>query len=264
MISAIKVVLGALLIGAGGFLQAQQSLGQGTDTPDRPTCRTVRFDEARFTLCDLDMRKTEVRLFLRDEDGTPFATFGRVDAALQLRGERLALAMNAGMYHEDRSPVGLYVENGVEEMHVITSDGPGNFGLVPNGILCLRAQRADVIETGRFVSQHLSCRHATQSGPMLVIDGRLHPRFLPDSTSLFVRNGVGTSADGTRLIWALSEEPVTFHHFARLFRDGLRLPNALYLDGNVSRLFEAASGRSDFGRPMGPILGVVVPSVSNG
>jgi len=226
---------------------------------DNPSCQRITFDGAPFTVCDINPRQADLRLFLRDESGQPYATFGRVDGALQARGERLVLGMNAGMYHEDRSPVGHYVENGVEEMRVIASDGPGNFGLLPNGILCLREGRADVIETKRFLDKTPDCRHATQSGPMLVIDGALHPRFLPDSSSRYIRNGVGTSRQGGRLVWAISEVPVNFHHFARLFRDGLDLPNALFLDGNVSRLYVAETGRSDFGRPMGPILGVVAP-----
>ena len=224
-----------------------------------PTCTRLTFDDAPFTICEIDARAADIRLFLRDEDGVPYATFGRVDGALRARGERLVLGMNAGMYHEDRRPVGHYVENGIEEMRVVPKAGPGNFGLLPNGILCLRQGRADVMETMRFLEIAPDCRHATQSGPMLVIDGDLHPRFLPDSTSLYIRNGVGSSADGTHLVWAISEVPVTFHHFGRLFRDALNVPQALFLDGNVSRLFIAATGRSDFGRAMGPILGVVAP-----
>jgi len=101
--------------------------------------------------------------------------------------------------------------------------------------------------------------YATQSGPMLVIDGALHPRFLPDSTSRYVRNGVGTSADGKRTVFAISRNAVTFHEFGRLFRDGLDLPNALYFDGNISRLYAPSIGRNDAGFAMGPVVGVVVP-----
>lgn len=249
MISTTRAALAALLLLNAALARAQ----------DSPSCETRSFDSARFTICEIDARRADVRLFLDDADGLPFATFGRVDAALEGRGERLVLAMNGGMYHEDLSPVGHYIEDGREQMRVIAREGPGNFGLLPNGVLCIRADRADVLETTRYLAARPECRHATQSGPMLVIDGALHPRFLRDSSSRYVRNGVGTSDDGARMVWAISEEPVNFHHFARLFRDGLGLRQALFLDGNVSRLFVAESGRSDFGRPMGPILGVVAP-----
>ncbi|MCB1390422.1 MAG: phosphodiester glycosidase family protein, partial [Rhodobacteraceae bacterium] len=96
--------------------------------------------------------------------------------------------------------------------------------------------------------------------PMLVIDGALHPRFLPDSDSLHVRNGVGVSADGHDAWFVISDEPVTFHRFARVFRDVLGVPDALYLDGSVSRLYAPELGRDDWGLPLGPVVGLVAPS----
>ena len=140
---------------------------------------------------------------------------------------------------------------------MIDSAGPGNFGLLPNGVFCLREGRADVIETKRYLKAKPNCRFATQSGPMLVIDGALHPRFLPDSTSRYVRNGVGTSADGKSVIFAISENAVSFHEFGSMFRDFLKMPQALFLDGNVSRLWAPGVSRRDLGRTMGPIVGVV-------
>jgi uncharacterized protein YigE (DUF2233 family) len=104
------------------------------------------------------------------------------------------------------------------------------------------------------------CRFATQSGPMLVIDGALHPRFIPDSPSRYIRNGVGVSADGRRAYFVISQVRVNFAEFARMFRDALGTPQALYFDGNVSRLFAPDIGRRDMGFPMGPIVGTVVPA----
>ena len=116
---------------------------------------------------------------------------------------------------------------------------------------------AFVLESRAYAADENDCTSATQSGPMLVIDGDLHPRFIPDSDSRYIRNGVGTSEDGSRAVFAISRRAVNFYDFARFFRDGLGLPDALYFDGNVSRLHAPALGRSDFGRPMGPIVGLL-------
>lgn len=216
-------------------------------------CRDVEFEGTGYALCEVDPRAERLSLFLDDADGQPFGTFSAVEAE---RGA-LAFAMNAGMYHADRAPVGLFREDGVERAPLITSDGPGNFGMLPNGLLCLSHEGAFVIEAQAFADSPRDCPGATQSGPMLVIDGALHPRFLPDSDSRYVRNGVGTSDDGSRAVFAMSARPVTFHEFARFFRDGLGLPDALYFDGNVSRLHAPALGRSDRGASMGPIVGLL-------
>jgi uncharacterized protein YigE (DUF2233 family) len=153
--------------------------------------------------------------------------------------------------------VGHYVEGGIETMRVIPNAGPGNFGLLPNGVFCITDTSAHVYETLAYVANAPVCRDATQSGPMLVIDGALHPRFLPDSTSRFVRNGVGTSADGATAVFAISNNSVTFYEFGSFFKDYLAVPNALYFDGKVSRLYSRAQGRSDFGFQLGPMVGVV-------
>ena len=221
-------------------------------------CRDHAYDGQNYTICKVDAAAEELRLFLNDpKTGQPLASFQNVDKELGSADLQLDFAMNAGMYHQDRRPVGHYIEDGVETAPVISSDGPGNFGLLPNGVFCIGDDWAKVYETFRYLGETPDCRYATQSGPMLVIDGKLHKRFLPDSTSRYVRNGVGTSADGAEAWFAISTEPVTFHEFGRLFRDALNVPQALYFDGNISRLYAPGIGRHDGGFPMGPIVGVV-------
>lgn len=222
-------------------------------------CRSDAFEDVRYTICEVDAGTDALELFLYDDTGAPLGQFSNINRALAPENRQLVFAMNAGMYHDDRAPVGHYVEDGQEIMRVIENAGPGNFGLLPNGVFCLREGRADVFETSAFVAAAPSCSDATQSGPMLVIDGALHPRFLEDGTSKFIRNGVGTSEDGQRVVFAISDEPVNFYDFGRLFRDHLELPNALYFDGKISRLYAPALGRSDFGFSLGPIVGVVAP-----
>ncbi|KGK78562.1 hypothetical protein PM03_13200 [Thalassobacter stenotrophicus] len=216
-------------------------------------CEQITHRDARFTVCEV-APDARVELFLRDEAGNILGAFSSVKSRVD---GTIVMAMNAGMYHDDRRPVGLYIEDGIQEAPIVTRAGPGNFGLLPNGVFCLRADRSDVIESRAFAANQPACTDATQSGPMLVIDGALHPRFLPGSTSRNIRNGVGTSADGQRVVFAISDDAVTFHEFGTLFRDALDLPNALYFDGRISRLYAPAVGRNDFGLPLGPIVAVI-------
>ena len=221
-------------------------------------CTTLTFRDQRYSACTVDMRHDDIRLFLRGSDAAAYGDFSTLNAALARQSLTLSFAMNAGMYHPDRRPVGHYVEQGVAEMRLLTEASTGNFGLLPNGVFCVTEQTIEVIETLKFAARKPACRFASQSGPMLVIDGALHPRFLKHSRSRFIRNGVGTRADGQQAIFVISSGFVTFYEFATLFKDHFGLSQALYFDGNASRLFAPQLGRDDPGRRMGPIVGTVV------
>jgi len=220
------------------------------------TCRTVEHLGDSYDICTTD-DASRLDLWRADASGKVFGEFSAIDALLASDGKALAFAMNGGMYHDDRSAVGHYVDRYGAQTPVMTRAGPGNFGLLPNGVFCVAGSTASIIESRAFKSAPKDCRIATQSGPMLVIDGKLHPKFLPESTSRKWRNGVGVDANGA-VHFAISNGAVRFHDFATLFRDVLNSPNALFLDGTISRLHAPALGRSDGGARMGPILGVIV------
>jgi uncharacterized protein YigE (DUF2233 family) len=109
------------------------------------------------------------------------------------------------------------------------------------------------METEAFLASGISPRFASQSGPMLVIDGEIHPKFSVDGTSYQRRNGVG-APDPHTLVFAISEGSVNFHSFARLFRDHLDCDNALFLDGSISSLHATELSRSDGFFDLGPIV----------
>ncbi|MGQ0566761.1 MAG: phosphodiester glycosidase family protein [Gemmobacter sp.] len=222
-------------------------------------CRDLVHDGQGYAICEV-AAGADLRLFHTAPDGAVYGSFARIDESLAGAGQALVFAMNAGMYHEDLAPVGLLIEGSVPRAPLVTAAGPGNFGLLPNGVFCrLGNGRFAVVESRAFAADPPDCTDATQSGPMLVIDGALHPRFLPDSDSRYVRNGVGVSADGMRAVFAISDRAVTFHEFGRLFRDGLGLPQALYFDGQISRLYAPGMDRNDWGLSMGPVVGLVGP-----
>ncbi|MCY4304616.1 MAG: phosphodiester glycosidase family protein [Aestuariivita sp.] len=221
-------------------------------------CSQVKHRLAEFTVCQVNADQDEIKLFHTDpRSNKPFGSFKNLQEFLAPQHIELQMAMNAGMYHHDLSPVGLFIENGQTQNHIVTLAGPGNFGMLPNGVFCIQKERATVIESRQFVQQQMICDFATQSGPMLVIDGMLHPRFLENSNSLFRRNGVGTSHNGQIIFFAISEQPINFYTFGTLFRDVLNVQQALYFDGKVSRLFAPMHNRNDLGPWMGPIVGVI-------
>jgi uncharacterized protein YigE (DUF2233 family) len=217
-------------------------------------CRPLHREGAEYVVCTVDLRRYQVRLFWKGSDGEPFGSLSRLRSAPE--GARLLFAMNAGMYHEDRSPVGLYVENGREMRKANTASGRGNFHLKPNGIFFVRGATAGVMETSLFLRRRPKIDFATQSGPMLVINGRIHPRISDSGTSRKIRNGVGIRAPHTA-VFVVSNSAVTFGEFAHLFRDELGCPDALFLDGSISSLYAPSLQRLDGILPVGPIVGAL-------
>ena len=222
-------------------------------------CAPTPFQGAGYVVCSFDLRRDDMRLYLDDSSGKPHGSFSALAQNLKARGRTLRFAMNAGMFGDDLAPVGLYIEDGKRRARADTRAGPSNFHLLPNGVFWIGDGVAGVEETSRYLAGPPPTRFATQSGPMLVIDGRIHPKILPTGTSEKIRNGVCVR-DGTTAIFAIAEEPVTFYAFALLFRDGLGCANALFLDGSVSSLYAPELGRDDELTPLGPMIGVSAPA----
>lgn len=222
---------------------------------DSGPCRETTFEGKSFIVCTFDLRVATLRLHWKDAGGAPYGNVGTLARAMNRTGGPVLMAVNAGMYHADGSPVGLYVEGGQQLKKASTAGGPGNFHMKPNGIFYFTADEAGVMETGKFLKTKPKAEFATQSGPMLVIDGKLHPRFSADGPSLKIRNGVGVR-DAQTVVFAISNEAVSFGDFGRLFRDALKCPNALFLDGSISSLWAPSVHRSDEFWPAGPILSV--------
>lgn len=235
--------------------------GTNKDVPDDGgktlNCRSVDHLGDAYSVCSYSVAEHDIRLFYGDASGTPFYQFSTLERELDEQGETLIFAMNGGMYHEDRRPVGFFRDAFGDQATVNTNDGPGNFHMKPNGVFWLESGRAGVSESQAFLDQGIDPDYATQSGPMLVIDGALHPALNPDGTSHRRRNGVGVSADGQTVHFAISDAAVTFYEFATLFQDEIGVPNALFLDGQVSRIFAPELKRNEIGADLGPIVGVV-------
>lgn len=246
----------AVSLAAGAVLSA---------TPAAAACERQSFEDAAYIVCGFDLAEADIRLFWRGADDAPHATFSALAADLEAEGLALAFAMNGGMYGDDLSPIGLYVEGGEElrSVNTETSDirPEPNFYKKPNGIFYLTDDAAGVMATDDYLSQPPKAAFATQSGPMLVIDGMLHPAFIPGSTSLKPRNGVCAPTPGT-VRFAITEGSVSFHDFGRFFRDHLGCDNALFLDGgSAPGIYAPDLGRDD--PPghggYGPIIAVVEP-----
>ncbi|WP_249171922.1 phosphodiester glycosidase family protein [Erythrobacter sp. JK5] len=227
-----------------------------TDAPeDAPqvvsACSDVTFENIPLTHCVADPAQHRIVTRLGEAGSGPFRSLAAF--ADTVDKNTIAFAMNAGMYGDDIKPIGYYVEDGERLKELNRADGPGNFHMKPNGVFYGTGGSWSVLSADRFFSSVRDRPNfGTQSGPMLVIDGKLHPDFQDDGPSRAVRNGVGVSADG-KAHFVISNASISFGQFARYFRDELKTPNALFLDGNVSSLWDPATNRLDRGL-IGPMI----------
>ncbi len=206
---------------------------------------TVRFEGGTYHLYVMDSREERLQLVWRDAAGKPYQQLRKVQEAFARQGKEIRFLCNAGIYErrlDGIAPEGLHMEDGKVLAPLNRRRGEGNFYLKPNGVFVIdQRNRARIIETEAFAKaiegNHIQPRLACQSGPLLVQDRQIHPAFRRQSSSKRYRNGVGVRRDGA-IVFAInaSGETVNLHGFARLFRDELDCPNALFLDGDLSKM----------------------------
>jgi uncharacterized protein YigE (DUF2233 family) len=195
-----------------------------------------------FDLYRLDKGEEQrLEFFWKRPDGTPYGSIHALRSDLEAHGRKLVFAVNGGIFSEQFTPLGLYIQNGRRIYRLNLGDGGGNFFLKPNGVFYVTAAGARVVRSEDYRPEE-GVRNAVQSGPVLVSKGELHPRFIPGYHSKNVRHGVGVDREG-RVVFAISDDPVNFHDFGTLFRDALDCPNALYLDGSISEMYAPALNR---------------------
>ena len=213
-----------------------------------PACEVKTFEGSAFTVCRFDAGRETIELIEGNR------SLAEVEARLGPRARQVKFAMNAGMYDEEGRPIGLFVTEGKVGKRLNLRSGSGNFHLLPNGVFAQDNKGGlSITPSPDFAERVPSPRWATQSGPMLLIDGEVHPKFDADGPSQLIRNGVGVR-DPRTAYFVISEDPVSFGRFARFFRDGLGCADALYLDGTVSSLWDPAGARQDAYSSLGPIL----------
>ncbi|WP_109440371.1 phosphodiester glycosidase family protein [Acinetobacter haemolyticus] len=213
--------------------------------------QVYQFEEINYSVVEVQ-DFSALKLYLKSpKTNRYYHKFSNIRGELQ-KCEHLDFAMNAGMYHPDFQPVGLYIESGKEIVALNENSGFGNFFMQPNGVLAWNQKQAIIKTTSEYKQQRFDAIYATQSGPMLIYDRKINPKFSPNSNSLKIRNGVGIK--GNTLYFVISQQGVSFYQFAQFFKQQLSVENALYLDGSISSLYSTETQQHDSLMNLGPIV----------
>jgi uncharacterized protein YigE (DUF2233 family) len=218
-------------------------------------------DDDLFVSYTLDVKKKSLKMFWKNDSNQIIGSLLNLKALIENKNQKLLFAMNGGMYKINNSPQGLYIENGKKITEIDTTNGEGNFYLKPNGVFYITKKNEPHINASNAFRLNDDILFATQSGPMLVIEGDIHPVFKQDSKSLNIRNGVGILPNGN-VLFAMSKKEINFYDFANYFKmKGCK--NALYLDGFVSRMYLPEKKWEQLDGDFGVMIGVVENKTSN-
>jgi uncharacterized protein YigE (DUF2233 family) len=190
--------------------------------------------------------KDDLRLFWKNQAGKCYKTIKALRNDLSTNGYDLIFATNSGIYmnlDNGNRPLGLHLEDGKTLVRLNTKTGYGNFYVKPNGVFCLSDNGAAIFQTNNWKIKG-NMRFASQSGPLLVINGQLNPGFSKNSTSANIRSGVGVRKSG-EVVFVISNQPVTFWEFAILLKEDLKCEDALYFDGAISEMYVRETGRTE-------------------
>ena len=212
----------------------------------------------RFINYTVDTKKEDIQLYWKDDRNENFRSIQNLKLWLEKNKRKLVFAMNAGMYKPDNSPQGLFIQKQITLSALDTSSGTGNFYLKPNGVFYITTDNIPVICNTTNFNDNGKIKYATQSGPMLVIDGQIHPAFKEGSANLNIRNGVGILPDN-KVVFAMSKKEINFYDFANYFKS-IGCKKALYLDGLVSRTYLPEKKWIQTDGNFGIIIGVTTDS----
>ena len=214
----------------------------------------VQTNDVRFVTYKVDIKKQDLKLYWKNNSGETFGSIQNIKDWLDSTKTKLLFAMNGGMYKQDHSPQGLFIENSKLLTVMDTSSGHGNFYLKPNGVFYITTSNTPFICKTSDFNYNSRIKYATQSGPMLVTDGKIHSAFKEGSMNLNIRNGVGILPDNS-VFFAMSKKEINFYDFAVYFKS-LGCKDALYLDGLVSRTYLPEKSWIQTDGNFGVIIGV--------
>lgn len=202
----------------------------------------------------VDTKTQDLQFYWKNDNGIILKSIQNLKNYVESKNLKLTFAMNGGMFNNTFTPQGLFIQNKKTLTHLDTSSGNGNFYLKPNGIFYITTDNIPVVCKTSDFKDSGEIKYSTQSGPMLIIDGQIHPAFKDGSKNLNIRNGVGILPDN-KIVFAMSKTEINFYDFAKYFKD-LGCKNALYLDGFVSRTYLPEKNWIQTDGNFGVIIGV--------
>ncbi len=200
-----------------------------------------------------NLEKENIHIFWKDEEGKPYITLDNLMSTQKAKGRLLLFAMNGGIYSNDATPGGLYIEDYELIKGMNLNSGTDNFHAKPNGVFFMKKNKPYVIISEDF-SYDSDISMAVQSGPMLIYQGKINDRYTAKGSTKYVRNGVCINNDNA-LFFIQSLEESNMYNFAKAVKERFNCINFLYLDGFLSHM-QALYGKNE-GQQIRPFISII-------
>lgn len=221
----------------------------------------ITFNEEAYLVFIADLDNHSINIHWKNNE-KKYLNIMAVLKTLEFQKINPLMITNAGMYTPEHNPQGLYIEGGKKhfDLDTLNPKNGTNFYLKPNGVFYVDADNVPHITlTEKFAELYnankIQVKNATQSGPILVNDGKLHESFTYDSPNRKIRSGVGV-INNKKVVFAISKNEVNFHDFATLFKDIFGCRDALFLDGAISMMYLKDLNPNELGGNFGPIISI--------
>ncbi len=154
-----------------------------------------------------------------------------------------------GFYDNGGNHIGLLQKEGQQISGIdIASSGKGNFYLVPNGVLSFDSLTIQITESKEYNTRTLQEENSIQSGPLLIMNGKLHPKLNLFSPNKHGRSAICTITQNNErfILFVTALDPVNMYTFSVLIKQRFNCDFALLVgSGNTCTNFSPSRSSCD-------------------
>lgn len=192
-----------------------------------------KIKDKNFIIYKPNLKRKQIKMYWKSKDGTAYSNLKKL--LIKTDTGKIRFITNGGIYTENYTPEGLYIEDYKIITDLNLNSGKGNFYLEPNGVFYVE-NGIPKISVSKDFRKNKNISYAVQSGPVLIKDSRINEQFMKNSKSLKIRSAVGIDKEDN-LFFLMSETKINFYDFSKYALDILECKDLLFLDGTISKMY---------------------------
>ena len=210
-----------------------------------------RITNSDFLIYKPDLEKSDIKMYWKSEDGTAYKNIKNFIS--KSSEKKILFVTNGGIYTENYTPEGLYIENYKLMSELNLRKEFGNFYMKPNGVFYIENGKPIISDSEEF-QYNKNISYAVQSGPLLIKNGEINKEFSSDSKSFKIRSAVGLDNEN-KVFFYMSKKEISFYEFSKYALDNLDCKQLLFLDGTISKMY--FNGDEDIPKQKYPFVTII-------